>query len=126
MTAALNGQKFSSCLGSVHLNDGQWRGICSDFVLHCKDQLRTHNDISVDPHTNGQMVQFLNMAVSDVVGLTSILTLQNTAAAAAGMTIGVIFNKFVQALLDQAQIHDAANAASRNGHSQATLLHQRT
>ena len=100
-TSTISSQKLSSYITSIRLEDGRWRGTQCNFIAHFKEQLRQHNDTSAHPYTDGQMIQFLNTAISGVEGLCSVLTLHHAAAAAAGTKKPIKMDEFVQLLLDQ-------------------------
>ena len=113
MTAELQSQKISTHCASVRFKSLNWRGGQQSFLLHFADQLRMCDVISSDNYSEGQRINFLHAAVSGVPNLETVLTLRNTAKKAAGVQQTDTFEEYLAALLDQAQVHDSANTASR-------------
>jgi hypothetical protein len=114
MTAQLKAQQISTFLTSKRLHDGTWRGSQANFILNWKEQSRVHNDISPDPFTDPQLINFLHACVSGTPNLSQVLTLRNTASRAAGVTTPYTFSEYVQALLEQAAVHDAGRTHTTN------------
>ena len=117
MTAELQSQKISTHCTSVRFKSLNWRGGQQSFLLHFADQLCMHDVISRDNYSEGQRINFLHAAVSGVPNLENVLTLRNTAKKAAGIQQNDTFEECLTALLEQAQVHDSANTASRGPHT---------
>ena len=86
--------------------------------MHWKTIARDHNEIADQPFTEGQLTTFLNSALSGTPGLNSILRTTTAARRAAGVRTNLNYEEYIQALLEQAQVHDGANTRTTNPRSQ--------
>ena len=84
----------------------------STWVLHYKEQCRLYDKVSAEAYTEGQKVQFLNMEVARTPDLCNILNLHNVAKRAAGDTNAISWDVYVGLLMEQAEVHDAANTST--------------
>ena len=117
MSQSLCSQQLSTYLTSTRLHNINWNGKQSNFLMHWKSVARDYNEISPEPFTPAQLTTFLNATVSGTPGLDNILQINNSARKAAGNTDALTFEEYVQLLLEQAQVHDAANVRNTNPRS---------
>ena len=114
MSGMLRAQKISGYLTSTRLHEIGWRGLIQNFILHWQEQARIYNEISEEPYTDAQLIQFLNACVSGTDSLKDVLTVYKTAQSATGTSIPLQFVDYIQKLILAAQVIDAGNNRSTN------------
>ena len=114
MSSTLSAQRMSTYLTSTRLHNCNWNGKQANFIVHWKTVARDYNEVSPNQFTDAQLVTFLNAALSGTPGLSNVLQLNNSARKAAGNTTALLFEEYIQLLLDQAQVHDGANIRPTN------------
>ncbi|CAB9525027.1 hypothetical protein SEMRO_1618_G286450.1 [Seminavis robusta] len=113
MTATIRSSKTSTCLTTANLSDGSWRGIQQNFILNFKEQGRIYNDTSVhDKYSDGQLVQFLEQAVSGVPNLSGARRVDMFARSSAKNEDTYSFEDYTASLLSLAAIYDAAHSGT--------------
>jgi len=117
MSQSLRAQQLSTYLTSTRLHNINWNGKQTNFLMHWKQVAHDHNEISQEPFTPAQLITFLNATLSGTPGLDTILQTNNSARKAAGNTTPLSFEEYIQLLLNQAAVHDAANVRSTNPRS---------
>ena len=115
----ITGQTLSSYLTSTRLHQVEWRGTKTAFIHNWAEQARLYNEISKEQYTDYQLIEFLNSCVAGTAVLQSVLTLYNTAEAAAGSSgRSLSFSEYVSRLIDAAATIDAGNTPQKNPRSQ--------
>ncbi|CAB9529668.1 hypothetical protein SEMRO_2577_G331790.1 [Seminavis robusta] len=113
MTATIHSSKTSTYLTTANLSDGSWRGSQQNFILNFKEQGRIYNDTSVhDKYSDGQLIQFLEQAVSGVPNLSGARRVDMLARSAAKNEDTYSFEDYTTSLLSLAAIYDAAHSAN--------------
>ncbi|CAB9531102.1 Retrotransposon protein [Seminavis robusta] len=111
MTATI--RSSSTYLTTANLSDGSWRGSQQNFILNFKEQGRIYNGTSVhDKYSDGQLVQFLEQAVSGVPNLSGARRVDMLARAAAKNVDTYTFEDYTASLLSLAAIYDAAHSGT--------------
>ena len=117
VSAEIHSQRISTYLTSTRLDTSNWRGTHANWLIHWREQARTHNEIAKDPFTDNQLIQFLNNAVAGTPHLAQVLKLHRLSARSSGRTLDWSFDEYVSELLEQAQVHDSGNTYSKNPRS---------
>ena len=117
MASELRCQTLSTYLTSTRYVTANWRGTLQNWLLHYKEQVRLHTELSPAAFSQDQLVNFLNAALTGCKPLDQILVLNKTARAAAGNTTKITFEEYLELLLQQAQIEDAARFSQTNPRS---------
>ncbi|CAB9523773.1 hypothetical protein SEMRO_1454_G274080.1 [Seminavis robusta] len=113
MTATIRSSKTLTYLTTANLSDGSWRGSQQNFILNFKEQDRIYNDTSVhNKYSDGQLVQFLEQAVSSVPNLSGARCVDMLARAAAKNADTYTFEDCTASLLSLTAIYDAAHSAN--------------
>ena len=121
--ADISASKISTYITSVKI-DKNWRGTQTNFILHYKEQVRQLFDItdSSEHFTDGQLVRFLNQAVSGVENLATVYQTNKNARVASGVTTKILYVDYVQLLLEAAATHDEGRSGNNNFRRSANMM----
>ncbi|CAB9531582.1 Retrotransposon protein [Seminavis robusta] len=113
MTATIRSSKTLTYLTTANLSDGSWRGSQQNFILNFKEQGRIYNGTSVhNKYSDGQLVQFLEQAVSGIPNLSGARRVDMLARSAAKNEDTYSFEDYTASLLLLAAIYDAAHSGT--------------
>ena len=114
MAGEMRSQVISTYLTSTRYHTINWRGSQASFILHWKEQARQHNDMSVSPYTDAQLISFLNACVSGTQNLSQVYHLHMSSRKAAGNHNALPFSDYCALLLSAAQVYDSSNTNKKN------------
>jgi hypothetical protein len=104
MSSTLRASKLSAYISGTRLDQINWRGSQATFILHYQEQTRLYNEISEDPYSDRQLINFLQVCVSGVPNLSQVYTLHLQTIRSAGLSVSWSFAEYVEALLQQAAV----------------------
>ena len=106
MASALKSQRISAFLTAKPFDQQGWRGTQVSQIHFWQEQARVYNEISENPYTDPQLIQFLNTAVSPLENLRGILTTWKTSQKATGSDETLTLATYVNLLVEQASVYD--------------------
>lgn len=108
ISAEIKAQTISGFLTGTKLVNLNWRGTQAGFISYFQEQARLYNEISKEPFSDAQFVQFLNQVLIGVVGLEQVLSMNRTARQANKLVDKTpTFQEYVNMLIQAAQVQDA-------------------
>ena len=109
VSAEIKSQTLSTFLTADRsLSNGTWNGTDREYILKWQETARQYNEISSAAYSVIQLVQFLSAAVSGISYLQAVSTTIGAARRIAGLDVAIPYNEYIRALLNAAEIHDAA------------------
>ena len=108
---------ISTYVTGTRLLTSGWRGTYESAIAHYVEQLRLYSNIAPQDFTDDQKIQFTHNFVTGIDSLSSVLTLNQQARAAAGIATVLTFAEYTVLLLNAAQVLDGGTKSSRSRRS---------
>ncbi len=114
MAGLIKVQELSTYLTSTRFNTCGWRGSKQNFLLNWQEKARLHDEISDDPYTDNQKINFLNVCLQGTPGLDQVLANHRSAVQSSGRRSRLHFSDYVGKLMVVASSQDAGNKITSN------------
>ena len=124
--STIRANKISTWLTSARLHNVNWKGTQSNFILHWQEQSRIYNEISDEPYTEKQLINFLQLCVSGTESLKDVHQIHLTACQSVGAKSMLCFSEYVERLVAQAIINDNGSTLDRNPRARRSANAHRT
>ena len=111
----IRSQTLSTWITSTRLAEGGWNGSHQNYIYKCSKAYKDYNEISAEPFTDSQCVQFLSNSLIGVPHLETVLITDRTSRRVTGNTSKITLEEYVQLLSQAAALYDSRNSSRKVG-----------